>query len=108
MTNLLLIFHIILCVILIGVVMLQSGKGTDIAAVFGGGSQTVFGSRGPATFLNKITVVIALLFLLTSLGMARIARNASAKSVIDQANLEQTLPAEETPATEPTTETKGE
>lgn len=99
MISVLLVFHVFLCVLLVGAVLLQAGKGADIGAVFGGSSQTVFGSRGPATFLAKLTVGIAVVFLITSLSLARMARNISAQSVIDKANLEKSAPAEtKTPA----------
>ncbi len=77
MTTLLLIIHIIVCVVLIGVVLLQSGKGAEIGAAFGGSSQTLFGSRGAATFLSKVTTVVAIIFMLTSLALAIIQTKSS-------------------------------
>jgi preprotein translocase subunit SecG len=70
MTTFVLIIHILVCFSLIGVVLLQSGKGAELGAAFGGSSQTIFGSRGAATFLNKMTTVIAVVFMLTSLSLA--------------------------------------
>lgn len=70
MTTFLLIIHVFVCVMLIAIVLLQSGKGADIGAAFGGSSQTLFGSRGAATFLNKITTIAAVVFMLTSLSLA--------------------------------------
>jgi len=62
--------HIITCIVLILAVLLQSGKSADLAGAFGGGgSQTVFGPRGAATFLSKITTISAVLFMVTSLGL---------------------------------------
>ncbi len=62
------VIHVIVCLILILVVLLQSGKGADLASAFGGASsQTTFGPRGAATFLSKATTVAAILFMLTSL-----------------------------------------
>jgi preprotein translocase subunit SecG len=61
------IIHIVVCVILILVVLLQAGKGASMGAAFGGSSQTVFGSSGPGTFLGKMTTVVAAVFMLTSL-----------------------------------------
>lgn len=72
MTTILLIIHVIVCIFLIAVVLMQSGKGAEIGAAFGGSSQTLFGSRGAATFLNKVTTVVAIIFMLTSLGIALI------------------------------------
>lgn len=70
MTTILLIIHVLVCLFLIMLVLLQSGKGAEIGAAFGGSSQTLFGSRGAATFLNKITTVVAIIFMLTSLSLA--------------------------------------
>jgi preprotein translocase subunit SecG len=64
------IIHVVICVILIVVVLLQSGKAADLAGAFGGvGSQTAFGPRGTATLLSKITTISAVLFMLTSIGL---------------------------------------
>jgi len=73
MTTFLLIIHVFVCLMLIAIVLLQSGKGADIGAAFGGSSQTLFGSRGAATFLNKITTIAAVVFMLTSLSLAMVA-----------------------------------
>lgn len=70
MTTLLLIIHIIVCLMLIAIVLLQSGKGAEIGAAFGGSSQTLFGSRGAATFLSKLTTIAAIVFMITSLTLA--------------------------------------
>ncbi len=73
MTVVLLIIHIIVCFFLIAIVLLQSGKGAEIGAAFGGSSQTIFGSRGAATFLNKVTTAAAVVFMITSLTLAVIS-----------------------------------
>ncbi len=62
--------HVIVSAILIGMVLLQKGKGADIGAAFGGASQTVFGPRGAQSFLAKLTTTAAIVFMLTSLGLA--------------------------------------
>jgi preprotein translocase subunit SecG len=62
--------HVIVSAILIGMVLLQKGKGADIGAAFGGASQTVFGPRGAQSFLAKLTTGAAILFMVTSLGLA--------------------------------------
>lgn len=73
--------HVIVCFFLIIVVLLQSGKAADLAGAFGGmGSQTVFGPRGTATVLSKATTVAAVLFMVTSLGLAIMANNRVASS----------------------------
>lgn len=70
MFTLILIIHIIVCIFLIFIVLIQSSKGAEIGAAFGGSSQTLFGSRGAATFLSKLTTVAAIVFMLTSLTLA--------------------------------------
>jgi preprotein translocase subunit SecG len=59
--------HVLACLFLIVVVLLQTGKGADMGAVFGGGSQTLFGSSGAGNFLTKLTTATAIAFMLTSL-----------------------------------------
>jgi len=75
---LLLIVHVIVCLFLIIVVLLQSGKAADLVGAFGGmGSQTAFGPRGSATLLSKATTISAVLFMITSLSLSILAtRNA--------------------------------
>jgi len=76
--------HVIVCFILILVVLLQSGKGADIAGAFGGGgSQTAFGSRGPASFLSKLTTAAAVVFMVTCLSLSLMGTKTEAKSVMD-------------------------
>ena len=87
MQTALLTIHIILAVVLIVLVLIQQGKGTDAGAAFGSGaSSTVFGARGNATFLNKLTTAIALSFFVTSLSLAYISSNKSqgTKSLITE------------------------
>lgn len=64
------VIHVCLCLFLIVVVLLQTGKGADMGAAFGGASQTVFGATGALTLLHKVTTVTAVLFMLTSLSLA--------------------------------------
>ena len=69
--GLLTLLHILVCLILIIAVLLQSGKGADLAGAFGGaGSQTAFGSRGPATFLTRMTTFAAVTFMVTALALS--------------------------------------
>ncbi len=66
--TLVLVIHVLVCIALILIILLQSGKGADIGATFGGGSsQTVFGSTGATTFLSKVTISAAVIFMLTSI-----------------------------------------
>jgi len=68
------IVHVVVCLFLIVVVLLQSGKAADLAGAFGGmGSQTAFGPRGSATLLSKATTLSAILFMLTSLSLSILA-----------------------------------
>src|SRR5207302_2396410 len=72
------IVHVIVCLFLIIVVLLQSGKAADLAGAFGGmGSQTVFGPRGTATVLSKATTIAASLFMVTSLALAILSDRSS-------------------------------
>jgi preprotein translocase subunit SecG len=79
-----LLIHILVCVFLIIVVLLQSGKAADLAGAFGGmGSQTAFGPRGSATLLSRATTFSAVLFMLTSLSLSILAtRNAGLSSTV--------------------------
>ena len=67
-TTLVLAIHILVCIALIMIILLQSGKGADIGAVFGGGSSnTLFGSTGATPFLSKLTIAAAVIFMVTSI-----------------------------------------
>ncbi|HSW40617.1 MAG TPA: preprotein translocase subunit SecG [Acidobacteriota bacterium] len=87
--------HVIACVILVLVVLLQSGKGADLAGAFGGGStQTAFGSRGPASFLTRITTVVAIIFMITSISLTTVASNRKeARSVLEATETQTGEPA---------------
>jgi preprotein translocase subunit SecG len=76
-------FHVIACLFLIAVVLLQQGKGQDLASAFGGGgSQTAFGPRGSATVLSRATTILAGLFMVTSLALSIVRPRSS--GVLDQ------------------------
>ena len=109
--------HFIVCAILILVVLLQTGKGADLASAFGGaGTQTVFGSRGAATVLSKMTIWSAILFLVTSLTLS-IVQKRGPETIMDDVTEEEMM-KEEIPqppalpeggvATEPESSTTGE
>jgi len=79
------IIHVLACFGIIGIVLLQSGKGADIGSAFGGaGSQAVFGSMGTPTLLGKITTGIAIVFTLTSFSLAMLG-GERASSVVREA-----------------------
>ena len=83
MYTVLVVFHVIVSVFLILIILLQAGKGAEMGAAFGGSSQTVFGSRGPATFLSKMTTIVAILFLVLSVALATMTKKQNVSSVVD-------------------------
>mgnify|MGYP003574022999 CR=1 FL=1 len=100
MSTLLITLHVFVCVALIMIVLLQTGKGADMGAAFGGGSsQTLFGSTGASTFLSKATTIAAVIFMLTSLGLAFLSSNKTGNSIMTDveipAPIEQSVPVEE-------------
>ncbi len=82
MTTLLIIIHVVVCFFLIGIVLLQHGKGADVGASFGGSNQSLFGTEGPLPLLNKITTLAAIVFMGTSVSLAYISMNKSTSSVM--------------------------
>jgi len=104
MSIFLIILHVFVCIALIMIVLLQTGKGADMGAAFGGGSsQTLFGSTGASTFLSKATTAAAVVFMLTSLALAYISGHRDSGSVVSDIKppVEQAAPAPDTsiPAT---------
>ncbi|MCD6184757.1 MAG: preprotein translocase subunit SecG [Deltaproteobacteria bacterium] len=102
------IVHVVVCIGLIMIVLLQTGKGADMGAAFGGGSsQTLFGSSGASTFLSKATTIVAVVFMLTSLTLAYIVSNKTEKSIMldtkppIEEKVQPAEPQDETPTTEP-------
>ncbi len=88
MSILLIVIHVVVCIALIMIVLLQTGKGADMGAAFGGGfSQTLFGSTGASTFLSKATTAAAIVFMLTSLTLAYMAGGKVTKSVVMDAQV---------------------
>ena len=92
--------HVLVCLVLIGVVLLQQGKSADLAGAFGGqGSQTAFGPRGAANLLTKVTTWSAILFMFTSIGLTvLIQRRSGPHSVLSGINTTHSVPAKSTPA----------
>ncbi len=87
--------HISACVVLVLVVLLQTGKGADIGAVFGGSSTTIFGSTGAGNFLTKVTTGAAITFMLTSLLLTYGALHKTSESVVPE------TPVASVPASQP-------
>ena len=89
MDTLLTIVHVVVCLFLVGIVLLQHGKGADIGATFGGSSQSLFGTEGPLPLLNKITTAVAVIFMLTSVTLAYISSQTSSSSVMSGVSVSQ-------------------
>ena len=114
MSLILITIHIIVCIALIMIVLLQTGKGADMGAAFGGGSsQTLFGSTGASTFLTKATTAAAIIFMLTSLGLAYMSGHKTEDSIMldtktpieQHAEPEKSLPVQEPVQKEEATKT---
>ena len=85
MASVLIVIHILTAVAIIALVLMQQGKGADMGAAFGGGSQTLFGARGSANFLSRITGLLATVFFVTSLTLAYLhGQSTQPQSVTDQ------------------------
>ena len=100
MSILLVVIHVFVCIALILIVLLQTGKGSDMGAAFGGGaSQTLFGTTGASSILSKATTAAAIVFMLTSLMLAYMAGNRG-----EQRLLTDSPPAVQRPIESPATE----
>jgi preprotein translocase subunit SecG len=101
MFTLIVVIHVLVCLIIIGMVLLQAGKGADIGSAFGGsGSQAVFGSMGTPTVLGKITSAVAVVFLVTSFSLAVLSHNRSTTIMPASAPAGTSTPAAPAPAPE--------
>jgi preprotein translocase subunit SecG len=94
--------HIAVCVGLVLIVLLQKGKGAGMGAAFGGSSQAVFGGAGATTFMHKLTTVVAVLFMFTSLGLTLLFGQGAGSSVMED------VPETQVPAAQDTAETGGQ
>ena len=95
--NVVVALHVLIALAIIGLVLLQHGKGADMGSGFGSGSSgSLFGATGSANFLSRATAVLATVFFLTSLGLAYLATNKpkSSGGVLDAAKKELSAPAE--------------
>ncbi|MGH7909671.1 MAG: preprotein translocase subunit SecG [Thermodesulfobacteriota bacterium] len=86
------IFHIIISILLIITVLLQPGKGDDLGTIFGGSSQSIFGASGAVPFLTKLTRILAVLFIITSLSLGYFSAKSIKSSVVNDSR---PLPKEE-------------
>ena len=87
MFTFLLIIHIIICIMLIFIVLIQSGSGAQMGAAFGGVGQA-HQIRTPESFIAKLTTAIAIIFMITSVGLALLSSNSTNESIIDTINTE--------------------
>ena len=81
------ILHVIICLALIFIILLQKGRGAEMGAAFGGASQTLFGPGGSLSLLNKITTVLAILFFLTSISLTYMVSHKKVETKIKKAPL---------------------
>ncbi|WP_047487313.1 preprotein translocase subunit SecG [Terriglobus sp. TAA 43] len=89
----LIVLHVLVCLFLIGVVLIQQGKSADLAGAFGGaGSQTAFGPRGAANLLTRLTTWSAVLFMLTSISLTVLMSRSNDRSVLSGIKTQQTTP----------------
>jgi preprotein translocase subunit SecG len=95
----LIVLHVCVCVALILIVLLQKGKGAGMGAAFGGSSQTVFGSTGATSLLHKVTTAVAIIFMLTSLGLSFFIGKGSNTSIMQ--DVHPTEQTSEAPVTAP-------
>jgi len=105
MTILIIALHVIVCIALIMIVLLQTGKGADMGAAFGGGgSQTLFGTTGASTFLSKATTVAAVIFMVTCFLLAYMSSNKQATSIMKDGKpvpIEKTVPGQQAASEKP-------
>ncbi|MDA8027686.1 MAG: preprotein translocase subunit SecG [Nitrospiraceae bacterium] len=94
------IVHVLTSLLIIAAVLLQSGKGAETGVMIGGSSQSMFGARGATPFLSKVTVVLATIFMVTSLSLALLKQNPVGSSLLLNAPIK-ALPAPEVPAKTP-------
>jgi preprotein translocase subunit SecG len=99
-THIVVVAHVLVALVIIGLVLLQHGKGADMGSGFGGGSSgSLFGATGSANFLSRATAVLATVFFLTSLGLAYLATNKprTGGGVLDAVKTQPVVPVEKAP-----------
>jgi preprotein translocase subunit SecG len=92
------VIHVLACIFLILVVLLQTGKGAEMGAVFGGSSSTVFGSSGAGNFLTRLTTATAVIFMVTSMGLTYFSARQSTSTILDTAPAASVPAVDEIPA----------
>jgi len=95
MYTVILAIHLFVCFLLIMAVLLQSGKGSSLGSAFGGGQGDVFGPGAPVNIMNRVTTIVAILFMVTSLTLAVISTQKTTGSVINS------IPQQKAPASVP-------
>lgn len=98
MVVLIIAIHVLVCLVLTIVVLLQQGKGADVGAVFGGSSQTVFGSSGAGNFLTKLTGALAVVFFATSMLLAYASTKHVTSSIFDRPDRTKAAPVKPAPS----------
>ena len=98
MPVLVIIIHIIVCIALILIVLLQKGKGADMGAAFGGSSQTVFGGAGASSFLSKVTASAAVIFMITSLLLSLMLSGKRGSSIMEGTDVQVPVTQEQSAA----------
>ncbi len=89
MYELMLILHIIVCASLVGVILIQAGKGAGISGMFGGGSDAIFSAPSGSAFLKKVTVGLAVGFVVTTLSLTILHSRRSGRSVLERVPIQQ-------------------
>jgi len=92
------VIHVLACIFLILVVLLQTGKGAEMGAVFGGSSSTVFGSSGAGNFLTRLTTATAVIFMVTSMGLTYFSARQNTSTILDTAPAASVPAVDEIPA----------
>jgi preprotein translocase subunit SecG len=102
MNYVLLTIHILVCLSLIGIVLIQGGKGAEVGAAFGAGaSNTIFGASGGQSFIGKMTAGAAVIFMLTSLALAIFWGQPGSSSVMPEQVAPASMPTQSLPVTAP-------
>ncbi len=100
MTTILTVVHIAVCFFMVIIVLLQHGKGADVGASFGGSSQSLFGTEGPVSLMNKITTMGAVIFMVTSVSLAYVSSISSTGSVMSTVQQPSAVEEKAAPAAE--------